>query len=75
MFNPYPKKENVMKTTAPTPAPLKIFDWISVRKLGKFDIANRFTATHPAAIEYITQNGYRQPSRTWPFSHAKPLFN
>lgn len=25
------------------------------------------------AYEYITNNGYRSPSRAWPQSHAKPL--
>ena len=25
------------------------------------------------AAEYIQENGYRTPSRAWPYSHSKPL--
>ena len=47
--------------------------WQDLRGLGTRDKAGRFDATDAAAIEYINANGYRTPSRAWPYSHAKPL--
>jgi hypothetical protein len=38
-----------------------------------FDNANRFYAENEVTLEYIETNGYRRPSRSWPYSHAKPL--
>jgi len=37
------------------------------------DKGGRWYAIHPAAKQYIYENGYRAPSRAWPYSHAKPL--
>jgi hypothetical protein len=62
-----------MNTVAATVEVKTTLTWKDLRNLGKFDGANRFDATHPAAIEYINMGGYRTPSRAWPHSHSKPL--
>lgn len=37
------------------------------------DNARRMYAVHQTAIDYIAIGGYYSPSRTYPYSHIKPL--
>lgn len=50
-------------------------DWPDLWQKGiaEKDNGGRWYAIHPAAKQYIDENGYRNPSRAWPYSHAKPL--
>ena len=47
--------------------------WADLRKLGSTDKANRYYPTDEVCREYVAINGYRGPSRAWPWSYAKPL--
>lgn len=37
------------------------------------DNGGRWYAETGTAGAYVSDNGYRTPSRSWPFSHARPL--
>ena len=56
------------------PSELRTLNWKDLFNLASKDNGGRWHANEgtPAA-RYIEENGYRSPSRAWPFSHAKAL--
>lgn len=52
---------------------MKTLEWNDIFKICSRDNGGRWYASHEVAKKYIAENGYRSPSRAWPYSHAKPL--
>lgn len=65
-------KMNTATITTNTDQKLTL-SWPDLFTIMKKDNGGRWYATHPSAVAYITENGYRSPSRAWPHSHSKPL--
>jgi len=55
-------------------APRQNIDWEDLFEMCYRDKGGRwFPNDDTPAAEYVEQNGYRTPSRAWPYSYVKPL--